>query len=50
MFDPTIAETIFWIILAAPCILLLAFTILPFNKNFDPKADDPYRYCPKEVF
>lgn len=42
---PTIAELVFWtIIVAIPVLLLLAHAI-GINFDYDPKADDPYRYC-----
>lgn len=45
--EPTIAEMIFWGVLGVAA--LAVFIIAPFiNPNYDPKADDPYRYCPKE--
>ena len=48
MNEPTTAELVFWIVLVAiPALLLLAHAI-GINFDYDPKADDPYRYCPKE--
>lgn len=45
--EPTIIETIFWS--AVGIISLLTFIIAPFiNPYYDPKGNDPYRYCPKE--
>lgn len=45
--EPTIAEIIFWCALGA--VALSAFIIgAILNPNYDPKADDPYKYCPKE--
>jgi hypothetical protein len=41
-------ELIFWIVgglLALGGLIALA---LPINPLYDPKGDDPYRYCPKE--
>lgn len=44
---PTIAEAIFWAVVGT--IALATLLIAPFiNPNYDPKGDDPYRYCPKE--
>lgn len=45
--EPTIAEVIFWGVLGIGG--LLTMLIAPFiNPYYDPKGDDPYRYCPKE--
>lgn len=45
--EPTIAEMIFWGVLGVTA--LAVFVIAPFvNPHYDPKGDDPYRYCPKE--
>ena len=45
--EPTIAEMIFWGVLGVAA--LAVFVIAPFvNPHYDPKGDDPYRYCPKE--
>lgn len=44
---PSIIEVIFWCVFGG--IGLLVFMIGPFiNPYYDPKNDDPYRYCPKE--
>ena len=44
---PTIAEVIFWSILGIIALgLILGSLVL--NPHYDPKANDPYRYCPKE--
>jgi hypothetical protein len=48
MNEPTTAELIFYIILAAPGVLLLLAKLIGINFDYDPKANDPYRYCPKE--
>ena len=48
MKEPTIAELIFYIILATPAVLLGIAKLIGINFNYDPKANDPYRYCPKE--
>ena len=45
--EPTIAEIIFYCVLAAPIILLGLAKLIGINLNFDPHDDDPYRYCPK---
>ena len=45
--EPTIAEVIFWGVLGiGGFICLLLGAIL--NPYYDPKGNDPYRYCPKE--
>ena len=41
-------ETIFWIILATPALVFFATNALNINPHYDPKGNDPYRYCPKE--
>lgn len=44
---PTIVEAIFWVVVGT--IALVTLLIAPFiNPHYDPKGDDPYRYCPKE--
>jgi hypothetical protein len=45
--EPTIAEIVFWGVfgIGGLLIMLIAPHINPF---YDPKGDDPYRYCPKE--
>lgn len=45
--EPTIAETVYAFVIGVACLLfmLIAPHINPF---YDPKGDDPYRYCPKE--
>ena len=40
-------ELIFWVVLSATILLALLFGKV-LNLDFNPKADDPYRYCPKE--
>jgi hypothetical protein len=46
--EPTIAEVAFWITGAVIAIGIAVILCLPWNSEFDPKGDDPYRYCPKE--
>lgn len=46
--EPTIFDCVLACIYAIPCVIILACMVLPINLNYDPKADDPYRYCPKE--
>jgi hypothetical protein len=46
--EPTIAELIFWIVLAIIGWAFIGLIHLPWNDRYDPKGDDPYRYCPKE--
>ena len=45
---PTIAELVFWIIVIAPVVLLGIAKLIGINFDYDPKADDPYRNCPKD--
>ena len=44
---PTVAETVFYCVLG---IVSLAFMLVAphINPQYDPKGNDPYRYCPKE--
>ena len=44
---PTIIETIFYCVLGTGCLAFMLFAP-HFNPFYNPKADDPYRYCPKE--
>ena len=46
--EPTTAELIFWIVLAIIGWVFIGLIHLPWNDRYDPKGDDPYRYCPKE--
>ena len=46
--EPTISELIFWIVLAVIGLAFVGLVHLPWNDKYDPKGDDPYRYCPKE--
>ena len=46
--EPTTAELVFWIIVVVPPIAILLAKLIGINFDYDPKADDPYRYCPKE--
>jgi hypothetical protein len=48
MNEPTIAELVFWLVLITPAVLLGIAHAIGINFDYDPKADDPYRYCPKE--
>lgn len=48
MYEPTVAELIFYTILITPIALLVLAKAIGINFNYDPKGDDPYRYCPKE--
>ena len=45
---PTDAELIFWIVCGVIAVLLMIAVHLPWNEYFNPKGDDPYRFCPKE--
>lgn len=46
--QPTIFEVIIAILIGIPCLVLIIGGILPLNPDYDPKGNDPYRYCPKE--
>lgn len=41
-------ELIFWIVGGLLALAGLIGFFLPFNPLYDPKGDDPYKYCPKE--
>lgn len=41
-------ELIFWIVGGVLALCGLLALILPFNPEYDPKGDDPYKNCPKE--
>ena len=41
-------ELIFWVVSAVVCAIAFVAVFLPWNDKFDPKGDDPYKYCPKE--
>lgn len=41
-------ELIFWVALAVIELIIMIVVLLPWNAGYDPKGDDPYRYCPKE--
>ena len=46
--QPTTTQFIMALVWGVPCVLILLGCLIPFNPHFDPKGDDPYRYCPKE--
>ena len=46
--ETTVAELIFWYVLAGINLLILVVALLPWNNKYDPKGNDPYRYCPKD--
>ena len=48
VIEPTNAEVVFWCIGAAIALTFAIFVFLPWNPEFDPKDDDPYKDCPKE--
>lgn len=41
-------ELIWWCVMGGLALLGLVLVRLPWNDRYDPKGDDPYRYCPKE--
>ena len=41
-------ELIWWLIHAGLGGLFVLAIHLPWNPSYDPKGNDPYRYCPKE--
>ena len=48
MNEPTVIDVILACIYGLPIILFLLACLLPINWDYDPKGNDPYRYCPKE--
>lgn len=46
--EPTTAEAICWFVLAVIGWSIIGLVHLPWNDRYDPKGDDPYRYCPKD--
>ena len=48
IIEPTTAEVVFWCVLAGIGLLVLIAASLPWNDRYDPKGDDPYRYCPRD--
>lgn len=48
IIEPTTGELVFYCILAIIGLGLIIAAHLPWNDRYNPKGDDPYRYCPKE--
>ena len=48
IIEPTIGEVVFYAVLAGIGLLLMIVAFLPWNDKYNPKGDDPYRYCPKD--
>lgn len=48
IIEPTIGEIVFYGIVAVVGLAIIIIANLPWNPHYDPKGDDPYRYCPKE--
>jgi hypothetical protein len=48
IIEPTVTECVFWSVLAVIGLIGLGLVFLPWNDKYDPKGDDPYRYCPKD--
>ena len=48
IIEPTVAECVFWWVLAGIGLLVLVAVNLPWNDRYDPKGDDPYKDCPKD--
>jgi hypothetical protein len=46
--EPTIGEIVFYAVFAIIGLVIIIVAHLPWNECYDPKGDDPYRYCPKE--
>ena len=45
--EPTLYEVISAVVLAVAGLAFIAWVHLR-NEYYDPKHDDPYRYCPKD--
>ena len=45
---PTTADVILACIYIAPVVIGLLCHLFRINPDYDPNANDPYRYCPKE--
>ena len=41
-------ELIWWCVVGGRAGRFMIGAFLPWNDRYDPKGDDPYRYCPKE--
>lgn len=41
-------ELIWWCVTGAIALLGTIAFCLPWNNHYNPKGDDPYRYCPKD--
>ena len=41
-------ELVFWVVIGIIGLGVAIYSLLPINDQYDPKGDDPYRYCPKE--
>ena len=41
-------ELIWWCVVGGLALLFMLASFLPWNDRYDPKGDDPYRYCPKD--
>lgn len=48
IIEPTTAEIIFCCVLVIIGLAVVIIAHLPWNDRYDPKGDDPYRYCPRE--
>lgn len=48
IIEPTTAEVVFYCVLAGIGLLVMIAAHLPWNDKFDPKGDDPYKYCPRD--
>jgi hypothetical protein len=40
-------ELIWWLVVSGIAVLTMVVLHLPWNDRYDPKGNDPYRYCPK---
>ena len=48
VIEPTVGEVIFYVGLAIISLAAIIVARLPWNDRYNPKGDDPYRFCPKE--
>ena len=48
IIEPTIGEVAFYAVLVIIGLVVVIISRLPWNDRYNPKGNDPYRYCPKE--
>ena len=48
IIEPSVGEVAFYCVLFVIGLTVLIAARLPWNSKYNPKGDDPYKYCPKE--